>query len=162
MFLVRPHMCERAREWSSLALDGELSELERVLLNSHLRRCAACAAYVVDITTITATIRAAELEPVPQPVAIPLRRRFAYASRAWPAGAAAAAAAVLTVTVGLGTQLGAPQNAPANLAGNLRMPASAISSGPNTEGDALIRAPRLANLMAQQGIGRQRGLRIES
>jgi anti-sigma factor RsiW len=159
MFRVRPHMCERAREWGSLGLDGELSELERVLLDSHLRRCAACAAYVVEITAITETIRAAALEPVLQPVAIPLRRRFAYASRAWPAGAAAAA--VLAVTLGLGTQLGATENAPA-LANNLRLPANAITSGPNTEGDALIRAPRLANLKAQQGIGRQRGLRIDS
>ena len=42
------------------------------------------------------------------------------------------------------------------------MPASEISSGANTESDALVRAPRLANLKAQQGIGYQRGLRIES
>jgi anti-sigma factor RsiW len=160
MFRVRPHMCERAREWGSLGLDGELSELERVLLDSHLRRCAACAAYVVEITAITETIREAELEPVPQPVTIPLRRRLAYASRAWPAGAAAAA--VLAVTVGLGTQFGSPENSPAGLATQFRLPASAISSGANTESDALIRAPRLANLKAQQGIGRQRGLRIDS
>ena len=160
MFRVRPHMCERAREWGSLALDGELSELERVLLDSHLRRCAACAAYVVEITAITETIRATEPEPVTQPVAIPLRRRFSHASRAWPAGAAAAA--VLAVSVGLGTQLGVPENAPADLT-SIRMPANAISSGPNTESDALIRAPRLANLKALQGVGdRQRGLRIDS
>jgi ferric-dicitrate binding protein FerR (iron transport regulator) len=161
MFRVRPHMCERAREWGSLALDGELSELERVLLDSHLRRCAACAAYVVEITAISETIRATELEPVPRPVAIPLRRRLAFASRALPAGAAAAA--VIAVTLGLGTQLGVPENAPADLTNNFRLPASAISSGPNSEADRLIRAPRLANLKAMQGIGdRQRGLRIDS
>jgi anti-sigma factor RsiW len=160
MFRVRPHMCERAREWGSLGLDGELSELERVLLNSHLRRCAACAAYVVEITAITETIRATELEPVPQPVAIPLRRRLAFASRALPAGAAAAA--VLAVTFGLGTQFGVPENAPVDLANSFRLPANAISSGPNTESDLLIGAPRLANLKAEQGIGRQRGLRIDS
>src|SRR5215212_1032212 len=157
MFRVRPHMCERAREWASLGLDGELSELERVLLDSHTRRCAGCAAYVEEITAITDTIRATSLEPVPRPVAIPLRRRISLASRALPAGAAAAA--VLAVTVGLGTEFGTPQSSNAS---PFRLPANAISSGPNTESDALIRAPRLANLKAQQGIGRQRGLRIDS
>jgi anti-sigma factor RsiW len=155
-------MCERAREWASLGLDGELSELERVLLGSHTRRCAACAAYVVEITAITETIRAAELQPVPQPVAIPLRRRISLASRALPAGAAAAAVLAVTVGLGLGTQFNAPENSPAGLASGFRLPANEISSGPNTESDALLRVPRLANLKAQQGIGRQRGLRIDS
>ena len=41
-------MCERAREWASLRLDGELSELERALLDAHTRNCAACAEYVAD------------------------------------------------------------------------------------------------------------------
>src|SRR4051812_41086594 len=160
MFRVRPHMCERAREWASLGLDGELSELERVLLDSHTRRCAACAAYVEEITAITDTIRATSLERLPRPVAIPLRRRISLASRALPAGAAAAA--VLAVTLGLGTQFGSPETS-AGLASSFRLPANAISSGPNTESDALIRVPRLANLKAQQGIGnRQRGLRIDS
>ena len=34
MFQLRPHMCDRAREWASLGLDGELSDFERVLLDS--------------------------------------------------------------------------------------------------------------------------------
>ena len=154
-------MCERAREWASLRLDGELSEFERVLLDSHVVRCEACAAYVVEITSITETLRGAELEPVPHPVTVPLRRRIAYASRALQAGAAMAA--LIAATVGLSTQFGSAGASPASLADAVRLPRSEISSTANTESDALIRIPRLANLKAQQGLGgRQRGLRIES
>jgi predicted anti-sigma-YlaC factor YlaD len=153
-------MCERAREWGSLRLDGELSEFERVLLDAHLSRCAACDAYVQEIGAITQTIRAAGLEPLPRPVAIPLRRRVLRPAGALQAGAAAAA--ILAVTVGLGIQSGKTGNSSSLVANAVRMPASEISSGPNTENDALLRVPRLANLKALQGIGYQRGLRIES
>lgn len=154
-------MCERAREWGSLRLDGELSEFERVLLDAHLSRCEACDAYVREIGAITLTIRAAALEPLPRPVAIPLRRRVFRPAGALQAGAAVAA--VLAVTVGLGIQSGRTAGSSSLVANAVRLPASEISSGPNSESDRLLRAPRLANLMAQQGIGsRQRGLRIES
>ena len=84
-------MCDRAREWASLGLDGELSDFERVLLDSHLRRCPACAAYVVEIGAITEAIRATELEPLAIPVVLPLRRRISYRGIVLQAGAAAAA-----------------------------------------------------------------------
>ena len=35
-------LCERSREWISLRLDGELSELAEKMLESHLARCAGC------------------------------------------------------------------------------------------------------------------------
>ena len=35
------HLCERARFWASLRLDGELSELEGALLDAHLRAAPA-------------------------------------------------------------------------------------------------------------------------
>ena len=97
-------MCERAREWASLRLDSELSELERALLDAHTRRCAACAHYVDEIDAITGSIRSAELERLPRPVVLPLRRRFAGATRALQAGAATAA--VLAITAGLSLQVG--------------------------------------------------------
>ena len=31
--------CERAREWSSLRLDGELPQLQRAMLRKHLAAC---------------------------------------------------------------------------------------------------------------------------
>jgi hypothetical protein len=73
----RPLLCERTRAWGSLALDGELSDFERVLMQSHLDRCAECAAFVADIGTTTLTIRRAALEPLPHLVSLPARsRRF--------------------------------------------------------------------------------------
>ena len=43
-----------------------------------------------------------------------------------------------------------------------RLPANMIQSGPNSENDKLIRAPKLAAIKGEQGIGRQRGLRIDT
>ena len=58
-FELRPHMCERAREWGSLRLDGELSELERVLLDAHLVALRGlCRLRASRSTAITETIRA--------------------------------------------------------------------------------------------------------
>jgi anti-sigma factor RsiW len=152
-------MCERAREWASLRLDGELSELERALLDAHTRRCAACAHYVDEIDAITASIRSAQLERLPQPVALPLRRRFAWATRTIQAGAATAA--VLAITAGLSLQVGRTSSSHADVPG--RMPANAIESGPNSESDHLIRLPKLAVAKGHLGVGRwQRGLRIDA
>jgi anti-sigma factor RsiW len=151
-------MCERAREWASLRLDGELSELERALLDAHTRRCGACAQYVEEIGAITASIRSAEREELPRPVILPLRRSFAWATRALQAGAATAA--VLAITAGLSLQVGRSSSSHAGVPG--RLPANAIQSGPNTESDQLIRAPKLATIKGEFGIGRQRGLRIDT
>jgi anti-sigma factor RsiW len=158
MFRLRPQMCERAREWASLRLDGELSELERALLDAHARRCGACAQYVEEIGAITASLRSAEREELPRPVSLPLRRSFAWATRALQAGAATAA--VLAITAGLSLQVGRSSSSHASVPG--RLPANAIQSGPNTESDQLIRAPKLATIKGEFGIGRQRGLRIDT
>jgi len=158
MFRQRPQICERAREWASLRLDDELSELERALLDAHTRRCAGCADYVEDIDGITASIRSAELEQLPRPVILPLRRSFAWATRALQAGAATAA--VLAITAGLALQVGRSSSSHGTVPG--RLPSSAIQSGPNSESDALIRVPKLATFKGELGIGRQRGLRIDT
>ena len=63
------HLCERARFWSSLRLDGELSELEGALLDAHLARCAGCSELVTGFDASTALLRSAPLERV-APVAI--------------------------------------------------------------------------------------------
>ncbi len=59
--------CERAQEWASLELDGELSQLERVLLATHLRRCAACAESVAGMRAMTSALRAAPFERLSAP-----------------------------------------------------------------------------------------------
>ncbi|MHB8643405.1 MAG: zf-HC2 domain-containing protein [Gaiellaceae bacterium] len=157
VFRLQPHACERAREWASLRLDGELSELEQALFASHLDRCAGCAAYAAGVSATTAEIRAAKLQHLTRPIALPLRRRIAFAARALQAGSGVAA--VLAAAVGLGTLFGSSGRQVPSLSANaVRMSSSAIHAGPNTESDALVRAPRLAMLKAELGVGKQRGL----
>ena len=89
---ARPKTGERAAELVSLERDGELSRFERVLLARHLSRCAACADYAAKVTAATDALRCAPLQPVPQPVALPIfQRRFPRV--AWSAAATAAVAA---------------------------------------------------------------------
>ncbi len=94
-------LCERAREWASLRLDGELSELEGALLEAHLRRCAECRAFAADVTEMTAALRAAELEPLTAPVVLPRRTRVPV--RAFQVSAAAA---LVLAAAGLGSLFG--------------------------------------------------------
>lgn len=93
-------MCERARGWSSRALDGELSDFERALLTAHVERCAECARFASELRGFTEELRAAEPVPLLHPLELPVRRRsFARTIQI------GAAAAVLAVAVGLGGQL---------------------------------------------------------
>jgi hypothetical protein len=85
-------LCERARTWAALAPDGELSELERKLLDSHLQRCAACGHFAVQVAHIAAELREAALDPLPQPIRIPVWRRRPVYARVRTVGAAAAVA----------------------------------------------------------------------
>lgn len=91
-------VCERARAWAALAPDGELSELERKLLGSHLARCPACAGFSVEVAAVAAELRSAAAQPLARPVALPSRhRRTAYAR--FRAVGAAAAVAVMAVGI---------------------------------------------------------------
>ena len=77
-----------------MQLDDELSPHETLLLERHLVRCAACAAFAAQVGASTEVLRSAPLEPAPQlwlarrPAASRFTARLA-------AGTAAAAAAVL-------------------------------------------------------------------
>ena len=84
--------CDRACSWASLAPDGELSELEQRLLDSHLARCGPCTRFARQVAAVAAELRAAALQPIPQPVAIPTWRRGTVAARVRAVGAAAAVA----------------------------------------------------------------------
>jgi anti-sigma factor RsiW len=55
----RTTACERAAQWISLELDGELNELERAALRRHLARCERCSAAKVEIHGFTALVRQA-------------------------------------------------------------------------------------------------------
>jgi predicted anti-sigma-YlaC factor YlaD len=157
VFRLQPHACERAREWASLRLDGELSELEQALFASHLDRCTGCSAYAAGVAAATMEMRGAKVERLTRPIALPLHRRIAFAARAFQAGTGVAA--VLAAAVGLGTLFGSSgRPTPSLSASSVRLSSSAIHAGPNSESDALIRAPRLAMLKAELGVGKQRGL----
>jgi anti-sigma factor RsiW len=97
-------VCERGREWISLRLDGELSELAEKMLDSHLARCAGCRAFEADAVTATRLIRSTPLEQLEQPLSLPRGRRLALSTRRLSAAAAGAAAIVL----GLGAFLNLP------------------------------------------------------
>ncbi len=82
--------CERAREYASLRLDGELSEFEQALLGAHLARCEPCRSFADELESLTDHMRATPLARLEQPVSLPARRRLV--SSAAPVEIAAAAA----------------------------------------------------------------------
>jgi hypothetical protein len=108
----RNSRCERARQWASLRIDGELSELEGALLDKHLDGCASCSTFAAGLTRTTEAVRAVPLEqpdivyprferPV---IRLPVGRRVAIV--------AVAAAAALGAFVGSSLQKPAPDRAP--------------------------------------------------
>lgn len=89
--------CQRAREWSSLRADGELSELESELLERHLAGCSECAGFEARLGAVTRTLRATPVErsrvaielPRPSRLAIPRQRVLAMAAVIMAAGVGA-------------------------------------------------------------------------
>jgi predicted anti-sigma-YlaC factor YlaD len=96
-------LCERIRAQVSVELDGELSELERRMLEAHLVRCPDCRTYAADVAAFTHELRMAPLEDLEHPIVIRRPRRVTRA-RAQVGLAAAAAVVVL----GFALQLGVP------------------------------------------------------
>jgi predicted anti-sigma-YlaC factor YlaD len=67
----RTTACERAEQWISLDLDGELGRLEQAALARHLRRCDRCRASSFEIGGFTSMLREAEpIEPA-RAIAVP-------------------------------------------------------------------------------------------
>jgi anti-sigma factor RsiW len=67
--------CDRAREASSLRIDGELSEVETAMLDRHLGICAECADFDAGMRATTATLRSAAVERPSRTFAVPRRER---------------------------------------------------------------------------------------
>ena len=86
-FPLEHKRCERARQWSSLRIDGELSELEGALLDRHLGVCGPCLAFDRQLQASATALRAAPLEvprrrfefPEQPRIRIPVSRRVAVA-----------------------------------------------------------------------------------
>ncbi len=121
-------ICERVRAQISLELDGELSQFERVMVASHVARCADCAAYRDEVTSFTALLRAAPAERIDTPVVVSRPRR-SYIGRVSAVGAAAAA----VVALGMATQVSGQQ-----------------PSGVNSPGVQNIRYPTLGQIQREQ------------
>lgn len=92
------HRCDRIREWISLELDGELSRIERALVDRHLAVCGDCTAFAADVRGFTQALREEDLAPLAQPIQLPSRRRVSLRPLQ-----VAAAAAVTLVAVGIGS-----------------------------------------------------------
>jgi predicted anti-sigma-YlaC factor YlaD len=92
--------CERARRLASLDLDGQLSEVGHASLRAHAARCAACAAYAVDLDALTRAIRTAPLEQPAVAQELSRRRSTMRTFRL------AAAAAAVMLAAGLGSLAG--------------------------------------------------------
>jgi putative zinc finger protein len=87
-------VCDRVREQISVGLDGELSQLERAMLSSHLERCAECRGYEQSVTAFTQALRAEPLAPLSRPVVVQPQRRFVTTRLQIGAAAAVAVAAL--------------------------------------------------------------------
>ena len=99
---MRTVTCDRERRWISLALDGELSELERAMMAAHLERCGECRAYADDVRGFTVALRSAPPEPVRNRIwhGAPERARAAR-MRLRIAPVASAAAAIAAAFIGV-------------------------------------------------------------
>jgi len=108
---IRPSVvCERVREQVSLELDGELSQLERKMVATHLERCADCRAFEETINTFTEELRAAPLELLQRAVVVRRSRRISLT------GARVGVAATLAIAAfGLASQLGQSSQPTASL-----------------------------------------------
>ena len=115
-------LCERSREWISLRLDGELSELAEKMLESHLARCAACRVFESDVDVTSRLVRTAPLERPEHPIALPRGRRRALIR---PVGAAAATAAA--VALGFAAFLNLPSS------GTLASPNIRVANADNSD-----------------------------
>ena len=91
--------CDRVRERICAEVDGELSIFERRLVDAHERSCPDCLDFRQSVRRIAAAMRSTPLEPLPRPIALPVRHRLALRARSFQlAGATAAVAFMAGVT----------------------------------------------------------------
>jgi anti-sigma factor RsiW len=104
--------CGRARSWLSHEVDGELSQLERLFLAAHLRRCAECARFADHVRAFTRLVRAAPLESPTRSFDIPARRP----TRVRVAARVALATGLVALAGGLGVLAGSNGGGPSQQA----------------------------------------------
>jgi anti-sigma factor RsiW len=111
----RSGRCERARQWASLRVDGELSELEDALLEKHLDGCATCRSFAHRLAATTELVRATPQEQAELVYAPPERRVIRLPVGRRVAIVAVAAAAALGSFVGSSLQRPGPAPATARV-----------------------------------------------
>ena len=118
--------CERVRQWSSLAVDGELSQLERALLRRHLEGCGPCHEFDVRLRGTTEALRATPAERPSErfraPARFPARRRLGIA-----------AVAAVVAAAGLGSLVGALLERPSGPAPGPRPTEVSFLTGDETQ-----------------------------
>ena len=91
--------CDRARQWATADVDGELSRFEHVLLDAHLAECLSCREFYASVAGFTDMLRPAPRETLERPIEIGrIRRRISVRL-------APAVAAMAVTVVGLGSIL---------------------------------------------------------
>jgi predicted anti-sigma-YlaC factor YlaD len=103
----RTTACERAAQWISLDLDGELGRLEQAALVRHLHRCDRCRASSFEIGGFTGLLRAAPPVEPARAIVVPTpawAKRRARATLRGGALALAAAAAIFAAMTALSTE----------------------------------------------------------
>ena len=133
--------CDRARQWVSVELDGELSSFESMLLRAHLDGCGECSEFRNAIGGLTGRLRAEPLEPFETSVELRRMRRRPRLRLA------PAAAAVAVAAVGLGSVL-ASTSIRSGTGGERRAAATPAAPGLDT-----------MNLTTAKGIERRVALR---
>jgi predicted anti-sigma-YlaC factor YlaD len=133
--------------WTSLRLDGELSEFEGALLDAHLRSCAHCREYHAAVARAVDRLRSEPLELLGHPVTFPARRRAVVRT-----ATLARVAALVAVAVGLVTVLSSQSTS--------RLPVSPLSDVAASGNSDLVqaRALRIAQLGSSPGHGTQIGV----
>jgi hypothetical protein len=139
-FFSREGGCEGARTWASLELDGELSQVERVLLAAHLRRCEPCSAFVGELRALTEVMRTAPLEVRERPFVFQTRGPARLDRR-------------LALRVALAATLAALGAALGVLAGSVRQGSDGPVSPP--DGDVALITPAFTNPSGTQSSPRR-------
>jgi predicted anti-sigma-YlaC factor YlaD len=107
-FSLEQKRCERARQWSSLRLDGELSELEEALLDRHLEACSDCLSFDGRLRSAASSLRQTPPEPPLVSFRVPNRPRRRVAVPTGRRAAVVAIAAALALGSLVGSQLHRP------------------------------------------------------
>jgi predicted anti-sigma-YlaC factor YlaD len=131
--------CERARTWASLALDGELSQVESARLSAHVGRCARCAEFARDVDAVTQELRAMP-SVRPRAQCTPVRRRNSGARVLQ----LSAAVVVVASAAALGSMAGSLTSRPAARAAATSHSAEAIRFATAVEYQQHLRRVRTA------------------